>query len=160
MRGFSGKIRKHHGDMEMDDFASMMARQGVKPIAPPQPAPAKAWHPGERDAAQPKAAAPPPAPTPRWSVGAEGRAQLSNAISRMVEGERTGIRCFITFVDVNGHTARTNLAPNATTVDKVLAEADRMRARAVIIGGPGWTCMMHPLAGATTIARDPVGDPA
>ena len=39
--------------------------------------------------------------------------------------------------------------------EKLLANADRMDARLVVIGGPGWTFVMHPAMGIATLDRSP-----
>lgn len=133
----------------MDEFARLMLHEGVRPLGSSQaigrspvrgsePAPIPTQH----SAAQ---------AGPAWVTGAEARRALEAAVSLADEDRRGGRDSWVTGVRQDGTCLNMG---RRTGVAEMLAEADRLDLRLVIVAGKGWTCMMHPAMGIATIEGD------
>ena len=141
-----------------DDFRNMMERHGVTPFGPHPDAPRP------RREVKPMGPYPAPAPSPnpeegpRWATGRSGLAQVEFALSRLSAATRSGKPGWIVAIRQDGKAVPITLAPVQMFAARLLSEATRLDARLMVIGGDGWTAVLHPGEGAATIATDPQGD--
>ena len=137
----------------MDEFARMMSMEGVRPIDRPKDKP-------PRSAKQPHALpsqtidATPPIQTlgHAWVVGLRARVALETALTRLATEIRDGCRGWATGIRQDGTTVT---LPASSGAASLLGAADRQSLRLMIIGGDGWTFVMHPLMGVATLDEDP-----
>ena len=138
----------------MDDFTRMMDMEGVrrlgeKPIQAPR-----------RQQSRPSAAPQPPVQTissadrnlAAWATGALARTGLETALARLAGEAAAGRRGWATGMRQDG-TAM--VLSSTSTVASLLSTADRHDLRLVVLGGEGWTFVLHPMMGVATLDRDP-----
>lgn len=137
----------------MDEFARLMSMDGVRPLERP------------RDKARPLAkqpgtitaqsiAAPPQLELGghAWVNGPRARTALETALERLSTEIRDGRRGWATGVRQDGTTVT---LPTSSGAASLLGAADRQSLRLMIVGGDGWTFVMHPLMGVATLDEDP-----
>lgn len=138
----------------MDDFERMMGMEGVRPLqhteVKSRRRPAKAArHVDGRD----PASAPDPRPVDHaWATGSRARIALQTALERFATELRDGRRGWATGIRQDGTTAALSTSSGAASL---LAAADRQSLRLMIVGGDGWTFVMHPMMGVATLDEDP-----
>jgi len=139
----------------MDEFARMMRMDGVRPLDQPKQK-------TNRDAKQPRetpsqSVVAPPAMEPvgyTWATGPRARSALETELERLANEIRTGRRGWATGICQDG---RTVTLPASSGAAALLGTADRQSLRLMIVGGDGWTFVMHPLMGVATLDEDPAG---
>jgi hypothetical protein len=141
----------------MDEFARMMSMEGVRPLAQPKER-------SRRLAKQPSPVSSPnvgavsePAPAPAghaWVTGPRARTALETALERLATEIRAGRRGWATGIRQDGTTVT---LPASSGAASLLGTADRQSLRLMIVGGDGWTFVMHPLMGVATLDEDPAG---
>ena len=137
----------------MDEFARMMSMEGVRPLE-------QSKEKARRTAKQPfpvpsQGVAAPPELGPgghAWVTGARARTALETALERLATEIRDGRRGWATGLRQDGTTVT---LPASSGAASVLGTADRQSLRLMIVGGDGWTFVMHPLMGVATLDEDP-----
>ena len=141
----------------MDEFARIMSMEGVRPldqtkqtsrrlVKQPFPVPGHAI-----------VASRGPGPglesgSHAWANGARARTALETALERLAAEIRTGLRGWATGIRQDGGTVS---LPASSGAASLLGAADRQSLRLMIIGGDGWTFVMHPMMGVATLDEDP-----
>lgn len=137
----------------MDEFARIMGMEGVRPLGQPKE---KSRRPVRQPAPTPsQAMVSPPQSAPAghaWATGPRARTALETALERLADEIRHGRRGWATGVLQDG---RTVTLPAASGAAALLGTADRQALRLMIVGGDGWTFVMHPLMGVATLDDDP-----
>jgi hypothetical protein len=135
----------------MDEFARMMRMEGVRPIEQPNSRlPAKEPRPAPSSAI---VATPEPGSGGyAWVTGPRARTALETALERLAVEIRDGRRGWATGIRQDGTTAT---LPASSGAASLLGAADRQSLRLMIVGGDGWTFVMHPLMGVATLDEDP-----
>ena len=137
----------------MDEFARLMSMEGVRPLDQPI----------EKSRRMAKQTCPvsiegmvPPPELSRgghaWVVGPRARTALETALERLAAEIRDGRRGWATGICQNGMTVT---LPASSGSAALLGTADRQSLRLMIVGGDGWTFVMHPLMGVATLDEDP-----
>jgi hypothetical protein len=137
----------------MDEFARMMSMEGVRPLD------------YLKEKSRRPVKQPPPVPsqalvTPpelgsggyAWVTGPRARTALETALERLANEIRNGRRGWATGVLQDG---RTVTLPASSGAASLLGTADRQSLRLMIVGGDGWTFVMHPMMGVATLDDDP-----
>jgi len=137
----------------MDEFARMMSMEGVRPLDDP------------KDKSRSVVKQPSPVPSQplvlplelapggyAWVTGKRARTALETALERLANEIRNGRRGWATGVLQDG---RTVTLPASSGAASLLSTADRQSLRLMIVGGDGWTFVMHPLMGVATLDDDP-----
>jgi hypothetical protein len=88
-----------------------------------------------------------------WVTGSRARTALETALERLTVEIRSGRRGWVTGIRQDGKTVTLAAASGAASL---LSAADRQALRLIIVGGDGWTFVMHPLMGVATLDEDPV----
>ncbi|UUR07884.1 hypothetical protein [Sphingomonas glaciei] len=137
----------------MDEFARLMSMQGVRPLDSPK---AKARKDPEATGAmisQKGSATPDPVPDGHaWVVGPIARDALDTALERVAAETRDGRLGWATGIRQDGKAITLPVSSGATAL---LGTADRQSLRLMVLGGDGWTFVMHPLMGVATLDEDP-----
>lgn len=137
----------------MDEFARMMSMEGVRPLGRPKDEPPRSV---KQQYALPSEAtdATPPlqAAGHAWVVGLRARTALETALTRLATEIRDGRRGWATGIRQDGTTVT---LPASSGAASLLGSADRQSLRLMIVGGDGWTFVMHPLMGVATLDEDP-----
>ena len=137
----------------MDEFARMMNMEGVRPL---DRAKAKSHRPAKQSRAtsSPDIVAPPQLePVGHfWATGARARTALETALERLAADIRDGRRGWATGVRQDGTTVMLAASSGAASL---LGTADRESLRLMVVGGDGWTFVMHPMMGVATLDEDP-----
>jgi hypothetical protein len=139
----------------MDEFARLMSMEGVRPLDQPTQKsgrPAKHAHPVSN-----QAIVAPPEPGPgghAWVTGPRARTALETALERLATEIRDGRRGWATGIRQDGSTVT---LPASSGAAALLGTADRQSLRLMLVGGDGWTFVMHPLMGVATLDEDPAG---
>jgi hypothetical protein len=135
----------------MDDFARMMRMEGVRPLEQPKGNP----RPLTKEA--PSVSNPGIVATPErgpsdyaWVTGRRARTALETALERLATEIRSGRRGWATGIRQDGTTVA---LPASSGAASLLGTADRQSLRLMIIGGDGWTFVMHPLMGLPRLMR-------
>jgi hypothetical protein len=139
----------------MDEFARLMGMEGVRPLGQ------------SKERLGPPAKQSRPVSTPAivaaqkleshghaWVTGPRARTALETALERLATEIREGRRGWATGIRQNGMTVTLSASSGAASL---LAAADRESLRLMIVGGDGWTFVMHPLMGVATLDEDPAG---
>lgn len=137
----------------MDEFARMMSMEGVRPLS----------HPKEKSRrlvkTPPSVLSQPIIPSPElgpndyaWVTGPRARTALETALKRLASEIRSGRRGWANGILQDG---RTVTLPASSGAASLLGTADRQSLRLMIVGGDGWTFVMHPLMGVATLDEDP-----
>jgi hypothetical protein len=137
----------------MDEFARMMSMEGVRPLDHPKET-------SRRLAKQPSPVPSQPIVQPpelgteghAWVTGPRARTALETALERLATEIRHGRRGWATGILQDG---RTVTLPASSGAASLLGTADRQSLRLMIVGGDGWTFVMHPLMGVATLDDDP-----
>jgi hypothetical protein len=137
----------------MDEFARIMSMEGVRPLNQPAEI-------SRRQAKEPRPVASPgivakPALGPgghAWVTGPNARTALETALERLVIQIREGQRGWAIGIRQDGTTVT---LPASSGAAALLGTADRQSLRLMIVGGDGWTFVMHPLMGVATLDEDP-----
>jgi hypothetical protein len=137
----------------MDEFARMMSMEGVRPLDNPKEK-------SRRVVKQPSPVPSQPLLTPlelglagyAWVTGKRARTALETALQRLADEIRNGRRGWATGILQDG---RTVTLPASSGAASLLSTADRQSLRLMIVGGDGWTFVMHPLMGVATLDDDP-----
>jgi len=137
----------------MDEFARMMSMEGVRPL--------------EQSKEKARRLAKQPLPVPSqgvvappelgsggyaWVTGARARTALETALERLAIEIRDGRRGWATGIRQDGTTVT---LPASSGAASLLGTADRQSLRLMIVGGDGWTFVMHPMMGVATLDEDP-----
>lgn len=137
----------------MDEFARMMSMDGVRPLDQPRDTarrPAKRPEPVSDDGI---VASPGPGIAGHaWVAGPRARAAIETALGRLATEIRDGRRGWATGVRQDGTTVT---LPSSSGAAALLGAADRQALRLMIVGGDGWTFVMHPSMGVATLDEDP-----
>lgn len=148
----------------MNDFARIMTLEGVRAKDAPRPGQTAKRRPTPPPATIPAVMAPsghatasaPTAPRYAWASGALAKRGLETAFERLAAEQRAGTRGWATGIRQDG----TSMAlPTASGPMALMSAADRHDLRMIVIGGTGWTFMLHPMLGVATLDDDPDGDP-
>jgi len=139
----------------MDEFARLMSMEGVRPLNQPSETSrrvAKVPRSGEN----PSIVAAPvlSAGGYAWVTGPNARTALETAFERLNIETREGRRGWAIGVRQDGTTVT---LPASLGVASLLCTAERLTLRLMIVGGDGWTFVMHPLMGVATLDEDPTG---
>ena len=87
-----------------------------------------------------------------WAPHGEAKEVLRSALRKLKEEGRNGKKGWISMTRQNG----TNFLVKADSeIGRITLLADKENIRIIIIGGNGWTCVMHPMMGVATIEMDP-----
>ncbi|MET3828431.1 hypothetical protein ABIC16_004186 [Sphingomonas sp. PvP055] len=137
----------------MDEFARMMSMEGVRPLD-------NAKEKSRRVVKQRSLVPSQPSLTPlelgpsdhAWVTGKRARTALETALERLASEIRNGRRGWATGILQDG---RTVTLPASSGAASLLGTADRQSLRLMIVGGDGWTFVMHPLMGVATLDDDP-----
>ena len=137
----------------MDEFARLMSMEGVRPLDQPKEK-------SRRLAKQPCPVATQDIVAPQemgpgghaWVTGPRARTALETALERLANEIREGRRGWATGIRQDGMTVRLPVSSGAASL---LGTADRQSLRLMIVGGDGWTFVMHPLMGVATLDEDP-----
>ena len=137
----------------MDEFARMMNMEGVRPL---DQAKARSHRPAKQSRAtsSPDIVAPPKLmPVGHaWATGPLARTALETALERLATEIREGRRGWATAIRQDGTTVT---LPASSGAASLLSTADRQSLRLMIVGGDGWTFVMHPMMGVATLDEDP-----
>jgi hypothetical protein len=132
----------------MDDFARMMRMEGVRPLEQPK------GNSRLQSKEAPSVSSESNVPTPEvglsgyaWVTGPRARTALETALERL-RSERRG---WATGIRQDGTTVT---LPASSGAASLLGTADRQSLRLMIVGGDGWTFVMHPLMGVATLDED------
>jgi hypothetical protein len=137
----------------MDEFARMMSMEGVRPLEKPKEK-------SRRLANQPSPVAHQSIVAPpeqelgghAWVSGPRARTALETALERLATEIRKGRRGWATGIRQDGTTVT---LPASSGAASLLGAADRQALRLMIVGGDGWTFVMHPVMGVATLDKDP-----
>ena len=141
----------------MDEFARMMSMEGVRPLDRPKDKTSLSAKQPHALPSQTIDATPPSKPAGHaWVVGLHARTALETALMRLATEIRDGRRGWATGICQDGSTVT---LPAFSGAASLLAAADRQSLRLMIVGGDGWTFVMHPLMGVATLDENP-SDPA
>jgi len=138
----------------MDEFARMMSMEGVRPLD-------RRKEKSRSPAKQPSPAVDPVVERPvvleqgghAWVTGSRARTALETALERLAVEIRNGRRGWATGIQQNGKTVTLAASSGAASL---LGAADRQSLRLMIVGGGGWTFVMHPMMGVATLDEDPL----
>ncbi|SFP45165.1 hypothetical protein [Sphingomonas rubra] len=137
----------------MDEFARMMSMEGVRPLdqtkAAVRPTAEK-----QSTTLDHKIVVPPTATSGghAWATGPRARTALETALDRLAAEIRDGRRGWATGIRQDGTTVT---LPASSGAASLLSAADRQTLRLMIVGGDGWTFVMHPMMGVATLDEDP-----
>ena len=141
----------------MDEFARLMSMEGVRPLD-------QLKEKSRSLAQQPCPVSSQGIVTPTelgpighaWVTGPRARTALETALERLATEIRHGRRGWATGIRQDGTTVT---LPASSGAAALLGTADRQSLRLMIVGGEGWTFVMHPLMGVATLDEDPVKSP-
>jgi hypothetical protein len=137
----------------MDEFARLMNMDGVRPLDQPKKkfrSLAKQSGPVSSQGIVPPAELRPNGH--EWVTGPRARTALETALERLATEIRDGRRGWATGIRQDGTTVT---LPASSGAASLLGTADRQSLRLMIVGGDGWTFVMHPLMGVSTLDEDP-----
>ena len=137
----------------MDEFARMMNMEGVRPLDHQRDTSRRVAKQPFPVSSQAIVAAPELGPKVHaWVTGLRARTALETALERLANESRDGRRGWATGVRQDGNTV---MLPASSGAASLLGTADRQSLRLMIVGGDGWTFVMHPLMGVATLDEDP-----
>ena len=138
----------------MDEFARLMSMEGVRPLDQPKEKSRRlAEHPSSVSS-QVIVSPPELSPAHAWVTGPRARTALETALERLATEVREGRRGWATGIRQDGVAVT---LPASSGAASLLGTADRQSLRLMIVGGDGWTFVMHPLMGVATLDEDPAG---
>ncbi len=135
----------------MDEFARLMMRENVKPLADKNK---------RSTSVNSQIATPAPSatmtmqagPEYAWAQGDEARKTINSALERVKQDLANGGSPWINAFDKTGKASP--FRPTATLAE-IITRADREELRLIVIAGAGFSCVMHPAMGIATIEEDP-----
>ena len=137
----------------MDEFARLMSMEGVRPLDQPKEKSRRLARQPSPVSSQSIVAPPELAPGGHaWVTGPRARTALETALERLATEIREGRRGWATGIRQDGVTVT---LPASSGAASLLGTADRQSLRLIIVGGDGWTFVMHPLMGVATLDDDP-----
>jgi hypothetical protein len=139
----------------MDEFARMMSMEGVRPLERPKGKARRLTQQPPPVLAQGIVALPELRPGGHaWVSGPRAHTALETGLERLATEIRNGRRGWATGIRQDGTTVTLPASSGATSL---LGIADRQSLRLIVVGGDGWTFVMHPLMGVATLDEDPSG---
>ena len=137
----------------MDEFARLMSMEGVRPLEQPKEKSRRLTQGSGPVSGEGSGATPDLAPNGNaWVRGPRARTALETALERLATEIRDGRRGWATGICQDGKTVT---LPASAGAAALLGTADRQSLRLRIVGGDGWTFVMHPLMGVATLDEDP-----
>ena len=137
----------------MDEFARLMSMEGVRPLAQPKTkSRSLAEEPGLVSGQGTVATSDLVHGGHAWVRGPHARNALETALERLATEINAGRPGWATGIRQDG---RTVTLPASSGAAALLGTADRQSLRLMIVGGDGWTFVMHPLMGVATLDEDP-----
>jgi hypothetical protein len=138
----------------MNDFERMMSMEGVRPLGQGREHPRRSPYRGPlREHSDDLVLNREPKPIEyAWATGSRARTALETALERLANEVRLGRRGWATGIRQDGTTIT---LPASSGAAALLGAADRQSLRLMIVGGDGWTFVMHPLMGVATLDEDP-----
>jgi hypothetical protein len=137
----------------MDEFARLMSMEGVRPLdARKEKSRSVAEESGAVSNAGTVASSELGPSGFAWVRGPRARTALEAALVRLATEIRDGRPGWATGIRQDGKTVT---LPASTGAAALLGTADRQSLRLMIVGGDGWTFVMHPLMGVATLDEDP-----
>jgi hypothetical protein len=137
----------------MDEFARMMNMEGVRPLHQSKEQSPRLSRQPRPISSDPITVLPTSEPVGHvWVTGPRARTALETALERLATEIRDGRRGWATGVRQDGATVT---LPASSGAAALLSTADRLSLRLMIVGGDGWTFVMHPLMGVATLDEDP-----
>ena len=137
----------------MDEFARLMSMEGVRPLdASKEKARSLAEKSGSVSSDGTAASSQLASDGHAWVRGPRARTALETALERLANEIRDGRPGWATGIRQDG---RTVTLPASSGAAALLGTADRQSLRLMIVGGDGWTFVMHPLMGVATLDDDP-----
>ena len=138
----------------MDEFARLMSMEGVRPLdARKEKSRGVAEEAGQVPDAGTVASSQLAPDGHAWVRGPRARTALETALERLATEIRDGRPGWATGIRQDG---RTVTLPASSGAAALLGTADRQSLRLMIVGGDGWTFVMHPLMGVATLDEDPI----
>ena len=138
----------------MDEFARLMSMEGVRPLDQPKEKSRSLAKQPSQVSSQGIVAPPELRPIGHaWVTGPRARTALETALERLATEIREGRPGWATGIRQDG---RTVTLPASSGAASLLGTADRQSLRLMIVGGDGWTFVMHPLMGVATLDEDPL----
>ena len=137
----------------MDEFARLMSMEGVRPLDRPKEKCRSLT--GEPDPVSSEGIVATPGMATDghvWATGPRARTALETALQRLATEIRDGRSGWATGIRQDGKTVT---LPASSGAASLLVTADRQSLRLMIVGGDGWTFVMHPLMGVATLDEDP-----
>ena len=137
----------------MDEFARLMSMEGVRPLDQPKENSRSLTEKSASVSSQGIVATPDLVSGGHaWVVGPRARTALETALERLANEIRVGRPGWGTGIRQDGTTVT---LPASSGAAALLGTADRQSLRLMIVGGDGWTFVMHPLMGVATLDEDP-----
>jgi hypothetical protein len=137
----------------MDEFARLMSMEGVRPLDQSTEKSRRLAPRTRPISSEGGVAAPELNPGGHvWVTGPRARTALETALERLATEIRDGRRGWATGIRQDGSTVT---LPASSGAASLLGTADRQSLRLMIVGGDGWTFVMHPLMGVATLDEDP-----
>jgi hypothetical protein len=137
----------------MNEFERMMGMEGVRPLGQPKGKPNRpAKAPPQVHSADPVSAREPELIGYVWVSGQRARTALETALERLADEIRNGRSGWATGIRQDGTIVK---LPASSSAASLLGTADRQSLRLIVIGGDGWTLVMHPLMGVASLDEDP-----
>ena len=137
----------------MDEFERMMSMEGVRPLDRLKEQSRRVAR--DLRTAPSQRIAEPPEPDSvghAWVIGPRARTALETALERLATEIRDRRCGWATGIRQDGTTVT---LPASSGAASLLSAADRQSLRLMIVGGVGWTFVMHPLMGVATLDEDP-----
>ena len=139
----------------MDEFARLMSMEGVRPLDQRKEKSRRlAKQPGQVSSQGIVASPELERGGHAWVEGPRARTALETALERLATEIGEGRRGWATGIRQDGTTVT---LPASSGAASLLGTADRQSLRLMIVGGEGWTFVMHPLMGVATLDEDPAG---
>jgi hypothetical protein len=137
----------------MDEFARLMSMEGVRPLDSSKAKAPK--YTAETDAVtSPRGSATPSQISGghAWVVGPSARTALDTALERVASETRDARPGWAIGIHQDGKAITLPVSSGAAAL---LGTADRQSLRLMVLGGDGWTFVLHPLMGVATLDEDP-----
>ncbi len=137
----------------MDEFARLMSMEGVRPLDQPKERSRSRTEELSPVSTEGVVAIPDQVPGGHaWVKGSHARTALETALERLATEIRDGRRGWAVGIRQDGIAIT---LPASSGAAALLGTADRQSLRLMIVGGDGWTFVMHPLMGVATLDEDP-----
>ncbi|WP_162888169.1 hypothetical protein [Sphingomonas mesophila] len=137
----------------MDEFARLMSMEGVRPLDQPKEKSRSLTEGSGPISGEGAVTTPELIPGGHaWVRGPRARTALETALERLATEIRDGRPGWATGIRQDGKTVT---LPASSGAAALLGTADRQSLRLMIVGGDGWTFVMHPLMGVATLDEDP-----